>query len=84
MRIVAFITHSADLRHILEHIGVDSEPPNIAPARGPPLWDGCEADAQWGEGGQALPDGPLSGMGQRNQPQTTRSINVSVGDGCKP
>jgi hypothetical protein len=53
MRIVAFITHSADIRQILDHLGVQSEPPNIAPARGPPLW---EADAQWGEGGQALPD----------------------------
>ncbi len=53
MRIIAFITHSAEIRHILDHIGVQSEPPNIAPARGPPLW---EADAQWGEGDQALPD----------------------------
>jgi hypothetical protein len=37
MRIIAFITHSADTRHILEHIGVQSQPPHIAPARGPPL-----------------------------------------------
>ena len=37
MRIIAFITHSADIRHILEHTGVDSEPPRIKPARGPPL-----------------------------------------------
>ena len=27
MRIIAFITHSADIRQILEHIGVESEPP---------------------------------------------------------
>ena len=27
MRIIAFITHSADIRQILEHIGVGSEPP---------------------------------------------------------
>ena len=27
MRIIAFITHSADIRHILDHIGADSEPP---------------------------------------------------------
>jgi hypothetical protein len=32
MRIIAFITHSADIRHILDHIGADS---------GPPLWDDC-------------------------------------------
>ncbi len=54
MRIIAFITHSADIRHILEHIGVDSEPPRITPARGPPLWDGC--DAQMGEGVDVAPD----------------------------
>jgi hypothetical protein len=48
MRIIAFITHSADIRHILEHIGAETEPPCITPARGPPLWDGC--DAQMGEG----------------------------------
>jgi hypothetical protein len=43
MRLIAFITHSAYIRHILEHIGVASEPPHIAPARGPPLWDECDA-----------------------------------------
>ena len=37
MRIIAFIAHSADIRHILDHIGVESEPPHSAPARGPPL-----------------------------------------------
>ncbi len=50
MRIIAFITHSAEIRQILEHIGADSEPPRIAPERGPPLWDDC--DAQVGEGSQ--------------------------------
>lgn len=54
MRIIALITHSADIRHILEHIGVDSEPPRIKPARGPPLWDAC--DAQGGEGMEPVPD----------------------------
>src|SRR5450830_190557 len=33
MRLIAFITHSADIRQILEHIGVDCEPPHITPAR---------------------------------------------------
>ena len=42
MRIIAFITHSADIRQILDHIGAESEPPRIAPARGPPLWEGCD------------------------------------------
>ena len=51
MRIIAFITHSAGIRQILDHIGVQTEPPRIAPARGPPLL--AEADAQGGEGVQA-------------------------------
>jgi hypothetical protein len=38
----------ADIGQILNHIGVDSQPPHIAPARGPPLWD--DGDAQIGEG----------------------------------
>lgn len=54
MRIIAFITYSADIRQILDHIGVETEPPHITPARGPPLWDG--ADAQAGEGVEPAPD----------------------------
>jgi hypothetical protein len=54
MRIIAFITYSADIRQILEHIGADAEPPRITPARGPPLWDGC--DVPMGEGVEVVPD----------------------------
>ena len=43
MRIIAFITFSADIPKNLEHIGVESEAPRITPARGPPLWDECAA-----------------------------------------
>jgi hypothetical protein len=60
MRIIAFITHSAEIRQILDHIGVDSEPPRLSPARGPPLWDGGDADAQRGEEGEAEPDWELA------------------------
>lgn len=31
MRLIAFITEGAQVRKILEHIGVDSVPPRIAP-----------------------------------------------------
>ena len=48
MRLIAFITEGTQIRRILDHIGVDSEPPHISPARGPPLWDDC--DAQTDEG----------------------------------
>jgi hypothetical protein len=58
MRIIAFITQSADIRQILDHIGVESEPPKISPARGPPLWGDC--DAQQGEGSQIGPDWDLA------------------------
>ncbi len=54
MRLIAFITNTAEVRKILEHIGVDSVPPRITPARGPPLWDNCDAPAD--EVLEALPD----------------------------
>ena len=54
MRIIALITHSANIRQMLDHIGMQAEPPNIAPARGPPLWEDC--DAHVGEGAQGEPD----------------------------
>ena len=64
MRIIAFITHSADIGHILEHIGAQTKPPRITPARGPPLWDGADAQAgeavepvtDWDEAAQTAPD----------------------------
>jgi hypothetical protein len=43
----------ARIRKILDHIGVDLEPPHISPARGPPLWADC--DAQMGDGAQIEP-----------------------------
>ena len=55
MRIIAFITFSADIHKILEHIGVDTQAPRIAPACGPPLWDDCGAQ-EMGEDVDAEPD----------------------------
>jgi hypothetical protein len=57
---IAFITHSAQIRQILDHIGVNSEPPRLSPARGPPLWE--DGDAQTGEGIQIDPDWDLAGQ----------------------
>lgn len=48
MRINAFITEGVQIRKILDHIGVGSEPPHISPSRGQPLWDDCYAHV--GEG----------------------------------
>jgi hypothetical protein len=36
MRIIAFITHAADVKRILEHIGEPSETLPIASSRAPP------------------------------------------------
>jgi hypothetical protein len=52
MGIIAFITFSADIQKILDHIGVEPEAPRITPARGPPLWDECGAQES-GEGVEA-------------------------------
>ena len=54
MRLIAFITHSADIRQILDHIGVDTEPPHLSPARGPPMWD--DRDAQMDDAAQIESD----------------------------
>jgi hypothetical protein len=37
MRLIAFIIEGSQIKKILEHIGVDSQAPRIASARGPPL-----------------------------------------------
>ena len=39
MRIIAFINDAGIVKKILDHIGESTQPPRIAPARGPPLWD---------------------------------------------
>lgn len=36
MRILAAITEPAVIRHILEHLGLPTEPPSLSPPRGPP------------------------------------------------
>ena len=63
MRIIAFIIDGAEVRKILEHIGVESGPPRITPARGPPLCDdsdaevedGADAEPKWDSSAQASP-----------------------------
>ena len=58
MRLIAFLTEGVQIRKILEHIGVDAQAQRIAPARGPPLWDDCDAQgaAGVGEGVRVEPD----------------------------
>ena len=58
MRLIAFITEGAQIRQILDHIGVDSEAPRISPAFGPPLSE--DFDEQIGEGVESEADWDLA------------------------
>ncbi|MCW2311304.1 hypothetical protein M2244_001032 [Rhodoferax antarcticus] len=78
MRLIAFITFitfSADIHKILEHIGVDPEAPRIAPARGPPLWDDCglQESQEQGEGVEAEPDWDLANQSPPEFPDDQRT-----------
>ena len=46
MKIIAFIDEGEAIREILTHLGEPVDPPCVAPARGPPLW---EAAGQCGD-----------------------------------
>ena len=46
MKIIAFIDEGEVIREILTHLGEPVDPPRIAPAHGPPLW---EAAGQCGD-----------------------------------
>jgi len=39
MKIIPFIDEGDVVREILAHLGEPVDPPHIAPARGPPLWE---------------------------------------------
>ena len=67
MRIIAFITHSAEIRHILNHIRWSH--PRITPARGPPLWEGCDAPVDDGAQGEPV------GIWQLNPTQVDQRVN---------
>ena len=62
MRIIAFITDTGTVRKILDHLGASTQPPRIAPARGPPLWEAAMAqeqvgnDLEWDMSAQPVPE----------------------------
>ena len=39
MRLIAFVSEPASVQPIVEHLGLPIEPPQVAPARGPPHHD---------------------------------------------
>jgi hypothetical protein len=57
IRIISFVTETPTIHRILEHIGEPTEPPKIAPARGPPDWDeGSHQDSYGDPLAQSAPD----------------------------
>jgi hypothetical protein len=62
MRIIAFINDAGTVKKILSHIGKSTQPPHIAPARGPHLLEAAAAaeqarnDSQWDSSAQPAPD----------------------------
>ena len=73
MRIIAFITCGADIAQILAHIGVNTEPPRMMPARGPPLWDDCDAQKP-GEGALGEPDWDMANQSPPDYPEDQRTV----------
>ena len=75
MRIIAFITFSADIQKILEHIGVEPDAPRITPARGPPMWDDCGAQEsqELGAGVEAEPDWDMTSQSAPDYPDDQRT-----------
>ena len=51
MQIIAFVNDADIAGKILNHLGESTQPPRIAPARGPPLWEAAAEqagnDPQW-------------------------------------
>lgn len=66
MRIIAFITFSADI-----HTGA----PHITPARGPPLWEDCggQESQEMGEGVEPLPDWDTTNQSTPDYPDEQRT-----------
>lgn len=77
MRLIAFINDGAEIRwaairKILDHIGVESTPPKISKACGPPLWNACdEAETR-----EYFDTGPDWDVGQHGtDEETDQSVN---------
>jgi hypothetical protein len=61
MRIIAFINDASTVKKILDQIRESIQPPRIAPARRPPLWemaaeDQAENDPQWDSSARSAPE----------------------------
>jgi len=57
MRLIAFVTDPLALKAILGHLGEPTTPPEVARARGPPLWDPApEPTPRWEDAPAPVPE----------------------------
>jgi hypothetical protein len=56
MKIIAFIDEGETIREILAHLGEPVDPPRIAPARGPPLWEAAAGQSDDALLAQPIPE----------------------------
>ena len=57
MRIIAFITQAPSGTAVLTHLGEPTSPPEVAPARGPPLWhQAAELLPDWADSPAPVPE----------------------------
>jgi hypothetical protein len=57
MRLIASLTAAPAVNAILRHLGEPTSPPEVAPARGPPLWDQApEPLATWDDAPAPVPE----------------------------
>ena len=62
MRIIGLINDAGTVKKTLDDIGESTQPPCIAPARGPPLWEAAAAteqannDPQWDWSAPPVPE----------------------------
>jgi hypothetical protein len=57
MRIIAFLSDAPYIHASLDHFGEPATPPEVAPARGPPLWDSApEPPPDWAASSAPVPE----------------------------
>jgi hypothetical protein len=57
MRLIAFVTAPPAVKTILAHLGEPTTPPEVARARGPPLWEQApEPMGNWDEAPAPVPE----------------------------
>ncbi len=77
MRIIAFITHSAEIRHILNHIGAEFRATRTSPRRAGHRCGRTVVMRRWM---MVRKPSQQTGTWRRNRHRTLRSMSASVGE----